>query len=216
MFNYVTTAYVQSVLVVDSSTPPPPTASPDIAWDYNRSINENMRSQEEAPQAVIEVISPSNPSELGITSTMFASVPVVLRYELDQDYRDLGDALKEMVELDEGDDWRIDTPVYETACLVAAGLRDIHLPAPRVFTHGPKAVVFNWSNDIDNLYLTISADRMSALISTPESITRRIDYSHRLLADPAVAFDSIESAYLGLPVNRLLLPTVPAPRNILD
>jgi len=74
-------------------------------------------------------------------------------------------------------------------------------PAPRIFTHGPKSVVFNWSNEVDNLYLTISADKISALISSPERIKRRIDYSANELMNPSLALSSIRAAYSEKPVE---------------
>jgi len=92
-------------------------------------------------------------------------------------------------------------PVYNAACYVAAGLMANSFPAPRIFTHGPKSVVFNWSNEVDNLYLTISADKISALISSPERIKRRIDYSANELMNPSLALSSIRAAYSEKPVE---------------
>lgn len=110
--------------------------------------------------------------------TTFSSASIASDLELIQKYQELGQALNEMTELEEGEEWRIDSPVYDAARYIASELMKMSLPAPRIFNHGPKSVVFNWSVGINNLYLTISADRMSALISTPERIQRRVDSTH--------------------------------------
>ncbi len=72
-----------------------------------------------------------------------------------QEYLELGEALSEMVELEEKDEWRIDAPVYANACHIAAELVASSYPAPRIFNHGPKSVVFNWSIE-NKSYLTIA------------------------------------------------------------
>jgi hypothetical protein len=82
-------------------------------------------------------------------------------------------------------------------------------PAPRIFNHGPKSVVFNWSKEADNLYLTVSADHVSALISSPERIKRRIDLTANELANPSLALSSIRAAYSEEPVKRLITGAVP-------
>jgi hypothetical protein len=160
------------------------------------------------PHGTIEIIENDTDRQGTIASTVFSNVPVVWNAELSREYLELGSALKGMAELQEGDEWRIDAPVYATACYVASELRDSSYPAPSVFTHGPESVVFNWSNGANNLYLTITSDRMSALVSTPERITRRIDYQPFLLANPSEAILALQSAYSGQPVGRLLSPSV--------
>jgi hypothetical protein len=106
----------------------------------------------------------------------FSSVPVISRSELSRDYWELGRALAEMTELDD-DEWKIDAAVFQVACRVATVLSEHSFPAPRVFNHGPKSVVFNWPRGNDNVYLTISSDFISALVSTPERIKRRVEFS---------------------------------------
>lgn len=135
---------------------------------------------------------------------MSSTVPVILASELAHDYRELGEALNELRDLDADDEWKIDAPVYHAACFVAAELMANNFSVPRVFAHGPHSVVFNWHNGLDNLYLTVSADRMSALISSPERIKRRIDYSASDLIDPAFTLSSIRAAYLEHPIQRVI------------
>jgi len=151
-------------------------------------------------------------TETLILRTTFSSVPVIWESELrQQEYQELGAALSEMTKLEEGDEWKIDPPVYNAACYVAAGLMAHSFPAPRIFNHGTKSVVFNWSYGADNMYLTISADHISALISSPERIKRRVEYSVNELTDPSVALLSIRAAYLKKPVKRLVTGAVSDP-----
>jgi len=114
------------------------------------------------------------------------NIPIVWQSELDRDYQELGTALKELVELDEGDEWKIDESVHQTACYVAAELSARSIPAPRLFNHGSRSVVFNWSRGEDNLYLTISSDYVSALISSPQQIKRRMEFPTKYLLDSTV------------------------------
>ncbi|MEO8051930.1 MAG: hypothetical protein ABI833_16050 [Acidobacteriota bacterium] len=125
----------------------------------------------------------------------FANVPLLWESELERDYYALGEALGEMTVLDEGEDWKIDAAVFSTACYVALELKTDRLPAPRIFTHGPKSVVFNWSRENDNLYLTISANRISALVSSPERIKRRVDMPVREFANQYRAVSLMGAAY---------------------
>jgi hypothetical protein len=151
------------------------------------------------------------PTETLIVTT-FSSVPVIWESELrQQEYQELGAALSEMTKFEEGDEWKIDPPVYNAACYVAAGLLAHSFPAPRVFNHGSKSVVFNWSYGADNMYLTISADHISALISSPERIKRRVEYSVNELVDPSIALLSIRAAYFKKPVRRLVTGAVSDP-----
>jgi len=127
------------------------------------------------------------------------SAGIIGRSELSQDYLELGEALSEMVELEEDDEWRIDKPVYATACRIAAELMAAPYPAPRIFNHGAKSVVFNWlfetNNLYLNLYLTISSNRISALLSSPERIERRIDYPANQLPNPALFLSSFKPGH---------------------
>jgi hypothetical protein len=146
-----------------------------------------------------------------------SKVPTIPGPDLSYEYQELGEALIEMKGLEEGDEWKIDAPVYNAACYVAAGLMANSIPAPRIFNHGPKSVVFNWppksailywSNEEDNLYLTVSANRISALISSPERIKQRIEYSVNELTNPSLV-PSIGAAYSKKPVQRLITGAVP-------
>ena len=103
----------------------------------------------------------------GVIVKAFASVPMIDQAEIKKDYQELGLALVEMKELEDDEELRIEPPVYAAACVVAVDLMAHLFPAPRVFTHGPKSVVFNWTNQSSKLYLTISSDKISALVSTP-------------------------------------------------
>ena len=139
-------------------------------------------------------------SENQLLTMTFSSVPIVWQSEVDQEYQELGEALREMTQFDEGDEWKIDTAVHQVACQVATALLAIPLPAPRVFNHGPKSVVFNWSGGNNNLYLTISSDFISALVSSPERIKRRIEFSTKDLLEPELMLRGLLSFRSEQPV----------------
>lgn len=113
----------------------------------------------------------------------FSSVPVVFPTELINDYWELGNALSEMSEVSDPNEWGVEQPVYNAAQFFAAALMMNFFPAPRVFNHGPKSIVFNWESSTKNLYLTISANKLSVLISTPQRIERRAEISYSGLLD---------------------------------
>jgi len=151
-----------------------------------------------------------------IVRSAFSSIPIVWQLEFAQEYRGLGEALGQMVDVGEGSDWQIELPVYGAACFVAAGLMANLYPAPRVFGHGPKSVVFNWSQGADNLYLTVSADRVSALVSTPERIQKRVEFSEKDLLNPGFFLSAVQSARLAQPVQLQLKSSVPDPMVPVD
>lgn len=188
----------QAVLVLDSSSAIPRTSAASeaklgvLTGQYTASV-----------AGFAEDISKS---ESWVVRTSFSSVPVVWQSEMIQEYRDLGEALREMTELEQPDEWAVEPPVLGAALNIAAGLMANWYPAPRVFNHGPKSVVFNWSAGTNNLYLTISADKISALISTPERITRRVDFLANELLKPSLFLSAIQSAHLE-PQVRLLTGT---------
>jgi hypothetical protein len=93
-----------------------------------------------------------------------------------ESYHDLGVALDEMSSADADDNWRIEPSVYHASCNFAAWLMARSVSAPQVFSHGSESVVFNWTNGRSNSYLTISAEGVSTLRSTPERIEFRRDY----------------------------------------
>ena len=111
----------------------------------------------------------------------------------------MGEALSELITLEDDDEWKVDASVYNAASHVAVALKASMLPAPRVFTHGPHSVVFNWSNAFNNLYLTISANRISALLSSPERILRRVEYSTYESLNPADLVVPYDPSYLMPP-----------------
>jgi hypothetical protein len=144
-----------------------------------------------------------------IVRTTFSSIPVIWQSELGQEYRELGDALSQMTEIDQGSEWGVEPPVYGAACFIAAGLMANSYPAPHVFNHGPKSVVFNWSCEANNLYLTISADRISALLSSPERIQNRIEFSATDLLNPMLLLSTIQSVHPDKPISMRLSGAVP-------
>lgn len=151
--------------------------------------------------------------EIRVLRKTFRSVPVLWKEELRQDYKELGNALAEMTEVGEADELKIDNAVYKSACNVAFSLMTHSYAAPTIFTHGPKSVVFEWSTGPNSLYLTISADKLSALISTPERIKRRMEYSLQALRNPSLIFSAIQSAYLEQPI-RLIHKSASNPAEI--
>jgi hypothetical protein len=198
MPNYPVEVYRQAMIVLDSSSKPPDiSASP-----YAPTVQVNLSAT-----GFIDVMPPET-----MILTTFSSVPVIWDSELrQQEYQELGAALSEMTKLEEGDEWKIDPPVYYAACYVAVGLMANSFPAPRIFNHGAKSVVFNWTHGADNMYLTVSANHISALISSPERIKRRVEYAVNELSDPSLVLPSIRAAYFKKPVQRLVTGAVSDP-----
>ncbi len=151
-----------------------------------------------SPSTIIS-ISPNAPQPR-LFRKSFSSLPIITMAELVLEYHELGEALSEMTTLDDDDERWIDPPVANIARRVASELMNGGYPAPHIFNHGPKSVVFNWSRGADNLYLTVSTDSISALISSPQRIKRRIDYPLTALATPDRLFPSIQSAYWERPI----------------
>lgn len=210
MLTYPTEIYRQAIVVLESNSEPPaayPRAVPIPNSSGNYAYTKQMITN------VPETATAGSQTQSVLLRTTFSSVPVIWKSELMREYQELGNALSEMNELEEGDEWKIDAAVYVAACYVAAGLMANSFPAPRVFTHGRKSVVFNWSKETDNLYLTVSADRASALVSSPERIERRVEWSTAELADPSTALSSIKAVCSADPL-RLLTGTVPDPHEI--
>lgn len=116
----------------------------------------------------------------------------VINTKSHQEFLEVGETLSEMVELDEEDEWKIEEQVYTIACRIAAELMYSPYPAPRIFNHGPKSVVFNWTRETKNLYLTIGSSRISAMLSTPERIENRINISIDHLQNPSLFLSSIQ------------------------
>jgi len=196
MPNYIRSIYQQAMVVLDSS--------------------HSVSGLPTAGYPLIPV--QSNTTELGSTPqtesrirTAMSSVPVVRGAQLQEEYWELAEALSEMTQLEQAEEWKIEAAVYNAACYVAAGLMANSFPVPRVFNHGSQSVVFNWSDGSDNLYLTVSADRMSAMISSPERIKQRVDLS---LVDPSRALSFVRAAYYKKPVKQLIAGTVTPPEAV--
>lgn len=145
-----------------------------------------------------------------IIDSSFSSIPVIWESELSHEYSELGEALAELTEIEESEGLGIEQPVFAAASSIALQLMANSYPAPRIFNHGPRSVVFNWTEGFQNLYLTISADKVSALMSIPAKIQRRIDYSMNSLLNPALVLRSLESASRQQPVA-LISPPAPKP-----
>jgi hypothetical protein len=95
------------------------------------------------------------------------------------EYKEVAQTLNDM--RDTADDGsNIDLGVYAASIEVASALFQTNIPAPSVFSHGPKSVVFNWDDGIHNLYLTIGKTRLWALASTAAGIKGQIE-----LTDPS-------------------------------
>lgn len=69
----------------------------------------------------------------------------------------------------------IDESVFYSALKVLLQLKANSFSAPKIFCHGPESVVFTWIEGKTSLSITISVDKISALISIPECILTRID-----------------------------------------
>ncbi len=211
MFSTFTNIYRQAVVVMESSSKLPNTykANPAV---LDSSGNYAYTTQLFPSGSGFVDYSPR--TESVTLRTTFSSVPVIWQSELLQEYKELGNSLGEMTEFKERDEWKIDASVYAAACFVAAELMANSFPAPRVFNHGPKSVVFNWSKEADNLYLTVSADHVSALISSPERIKRRMDLSVNEMANPSRALSAVRAAYSEEPVKRLITGAVSDPPEL--
>lgn len=185
------TVYQQAMVVLGPTSESSPNTTSDPAKGYSYMVHSSSSEFD-----FVEV--PLIRSESRVLKTCFSSVPVVEQWELSHQYQELGEALSEMTAFEGADDeWRIEPSVYHAASYVAAKLMEDSVPAPHIFTHGPESVVFNWTDHDDNLYLTISANHISALISSPERITRRMDYSASQLLNPS---HLLPFAHLGKPI----------------
>lgn len=96
--------------------------------------------------------------------------------DLTVEYQDLGEALTQLLQVEFEDERKIDEQTYKSAYLVAGYLHSNSIPAPRLFTHGSRAIVFTWSTGEENRYVTISREAVSTLVSTHSRIERRAEY----------------------------------------
>lgn len=106
-----------------------------------------------------------------------SSEPVISQWELLGEYRELGDAFAHMAELDADDNSWIEPPVLNIACDVAIRLMTNAFPVPQIFNHSPSSLVFKWAHGRDTFYLTVTAQNASILVSTPDKIKRRAEYT---------------------------------------
>lgn len=197
MHESFTSVYLQPIVIeAEASSEPTKVSEHDemIFADLAASYPLLKRLSSDVPAQIVPA------AENRIVRQMFSSIPIIRESELTRDYQELGDVLNELVELGEEDEWKIDAPVFDAARYVAAELMALSFPAPHVFNHGPKSIVFNWSRENNNLYLTISADKMSALVSTPERIKQRVEFTFSSLLNPAEAFSSIRAAQIEKPI----------------
>jgi hypothetical protein len=132
-----------------------------------------------------------------IAVSSFGSVPATNQVT----YAELQEALTELHSLDDGEDWKIQTPVYNSSIQVAAALFVNGIPAPEVFSHGSKSVVFNWPGKDVSLYLTVTKNRLAILISS----IKGIEYRAEIVADNASEadrfFTALRTARLPSPQN---------------
>jgi hypothetical protein len=89
-------------------------------------------------------------------------------------YRELSATLAQL-STSQDDEWHIESEVYDTSVQVAAALLDKDIPTPHVFSHGPRSVVFNWSDGENNLYLTVGKRRLWAAVSSASEIKTRVE-----------------------------------------
>lgn len=186
MLNWLTNFYQQVTVILKPSSLPPEDYQADRQGIRVTGSNSDFTSA-------------MNMSETQILRMPVSSSGISWLSEQGHEYLEIGEALSEMVGLEEDDEWRIDEPVYAVACRIAAELMARAYPAPRVFNHGPQSVVFNWLNGTKNLYFTISSNRFSVLWSSPERIEGRKDYPASQLPNPALLLCSIQPGHWGQP-----------------
>jgi hypothetical protein len=138
--------------------------------------------------------------ESWIVKSTFSTVPDVWQWQLGQDYLELGTALSELTALEETDEWKIDASVFSAASYIATELKYRSIRVPQVFVHGPTSVVFNWSDNFYNFYLTVGVNNVSALLSSPERIIARGEYSENEWLNAVQLLPAIQSALLGGPI----------------
>jgi len=138
--------------------------------------------------------------ESWIVKSTLSAVPDVWQWQLSQDYLELGTVLSELTSLEETDEWKIDASVYSAASYVATELKYHSVRVPQIFVHGPTSVVFNWSDNFYNFYLTIGANHVSALLSSPECILDRREYSETEWLNAVQRLPPIQSVLLGGPI----------------
>jgi hypothetical protein len=109
------------------------------------------------------------------------------------EYQHLESALFELRSSDD-DQLKIEAPVYGASMQVAAMLVEQSVRQPTIFSHGPKSVVFTWSLNSNDLYITITANRMSILVSSREGIQRRVDITRPQVDKTDALFSALGAA----------------------
>jgi hypothetical protein len=143
------------------------------------------------------------PMNVVIVGGTVISYPATWKKQLTVDYFNLGQSLADLKD-PAADDWQIDEPVYEAATQVASALMAAQYPVPKLFSHGNKSVVFNWeTSDNRNLYLTVSKDYVSGMVSSPARIERRVQMPVGLLINSTHASEFVEWTKSGRPVLAL-------------
>jgi len=96
----------------------------------------------------------------------------VVVFETYTNYREVSETLLELRNSPDDAEWKIDNAVYSNSVSVAAALLEKNIPAPQIYSHGSRSVVFGWEHDDKSLYLTVSGTRLSALLSSPDGNVR--------------------------------------------
>ena len=202
MRNYLTKVRLQTLAVVGTSDLPRVGGQPlpKQLRDASGNTYTSSSSMDSIVSSTNAMIITPVPTTSQLMRMTFSSIPVIWQAELDKDYQELGQALGQMTELNGPDGWTIDPAVYNVASRVAVELLANSYPAPQIFSHGSKSVVFNWSQGPTNLYLTISSDFISALVSSPERIQRRLRFAQKDLLESSVVFRALLSVHAGQPI----------------
>jgi hypothetical protein len=67
--------------------------------------------------------------------------------------------------------------VLESSFDILNRLVELEIPAPRVFAHNPKSMVFHWTLGERSIYATVSNKKVGVLISSPSNIEFRTSLS---------------------------------------
>jgi len=95
-----------------------------------------------------------------------------------------------------GEAWRIEDAVFVASAQVLQELSNLHLPHPQLSCHGPESVVFSWSGDHRNLYLTVTDCGIGVVLSSKEKIVARGVLPHPNLEPTASVFAALPSTPL--------------------
>lgn len=117
----------------------------------------------------VPAISASSQTNSCIVESQFAHDPPA---NLDE-YLELTEALDQLADPNTDEEWRIERPVYEVSSYIVTLLYGGQYASPKVLSHGRTSVVFNWTNDFYDAYLTITSHTISALISDHNHIVHR-------------------------------------------